>query len=126
MCLIFHTGRANFSSLITDLLPAVHFFMIFFFTTGEITMFRIFPRRKTTASNIQKSLWPMPENILCLNEIEEDIIRKHMWPLTLVPPKYKESFIVSSRIPISLPRNSSATLSAIKPLKREKKQADKT
>ncbi len=30
-----------------------------------------------------------------INEIEEDIIRKHMWPLTLVPPKYKESYIVS-------------------------------
>lgn len=30
-----------------------------------------------------------------INEIEADIIRKHMWPLTLVPPKYKESFIVS-------------------------------
>lgn len=30
-----------------------------------------------------------------INDIEEDIIRKHMWPLTLVPPKYKESYIVS-------------------------------
>lgn len=30
-----------------------------------------------------------------LNEIEEDIIKRHMWPLTLVPPKYKESYIVS-------------------------------
>lgn len=30
-----------------------------------------------------------------VNEIEEDIIKKHMWPLTIVPPKYKESFIVS-------------------------------
>jgi len=30
-----------------------------------------------------------------LNEIEKDIIVKHMWPLTLVPPKYKESFVVS-------------------------------
>ena len=30
-----------------------------------------------------------------LNEIEEDIIKKHMWPLTIVPPKYKESYIVS-------------------------------
>jgi uncharacterized membrane protein/HD superfamily phosphodiesterase len=30
-----------------------------------------------------------------INDMEEDIIRKHMWPLTLVPPKYKESFIVS-------------------------------
>ena len=30
-----------------------------------------------------------------LNEIEKDIVIKHMWPLTLVPPKFKESFIVS-------------------------------
>ena len=30
-----------------------------------------------------------------INEIEEDIIKKHMWPLTIIPPKYKESFIVS-------------------------------
>ncbi len=30
-----------------------------------------------------------------INEIEEDIIKKHMWPLTLVPPKYKESYVVS-------------------------------
>ncbi len=30
-----------------------------------------------------------------LNKIEEDIIVKHMWPLTAVPPRYKEAFIVS-------------------------------
>ena len=30
-----------------------------------------------------------------INDIEEDIIKKHMWPLTLVPPKYKEAYIVS-------------------------------
>jgi uncharacterized protein len=30
-----------------------------------------------------------------LNEVEKDCIIKHMWPLTVVPPKYKESFIVS-------------------------------
>ena len=30
-----------------------------------------------------------------INEVEEDIIKKHMWPLTLMPPKYKESYIVS-------------------------------
>lgn len=29
-----------------------------------------------------------------LNEIEIDIIEKHMWPLTLKIPKYKESFVV--------------------------------
>ncbi|HEY8390747.1 MAG TPA: HD domain-containing protein [Clostridia bacterium] len=31
-----------------------------------------------------------------LNEIEKDIILRHMWPLTIIPPKYLESFIVSA------------------------------
>jgi len=35
------------------------------------------------------------EQHFTLNDIEKDIVKKHMWPLTLVPPKYKESFIVS-------------------------------
>jgi len=30
-----------------------------------------------------------------LSAKEEDIIKKHMWPLTLVPPRYPESLIVS-------------------------------
>lgn len=30
-----------------------------------------------------------------LNDIEKDIILKHMWPLTLKFPKYKESFIIT-------------------------------
>lgn len=30
-----------------------------------------------------------------LNDMEKDIVVKHMWPLTVSPPKYKESFIVS-------------------------------
>lgn len=30
-----------------------------------------------------------------LNDIEKDIIEKHMWPLTLKLPKYKEALIVS-------------------------------
>lgn len=30
-----------------------------------------------------------------ISKIEEDIITKHMWPLTLIPPKYLESFVVS-------------------------------
>jgi len=33
---------------------------------------------------------------LCeLNGIERDIILKHMWPMTLVPPRYKESYVVT-------------------------------
>ena len=35
------------------------------------------------------------EKYFSLNDVERDIIRKHMWPLTLVPPRYKESFVVS-------------------------------
>ena len=30
-----------------------------------------------------------------LNELEKDIIVKHMWPLTISLPKYKESYIVT-------------------------------
>lgn len=30
-----------------------------------------------------------------LNEVEQDIIVKHMWPVTAKPPRFKESFIVS-------------------------------
>lgn len=29
-----------------------------------------------------------------LNDIEKDIIKKHMWPLTIIPPKYKEGYVV--------------------------------
>lgn len=29
-----------------------------------------------------------------LNDVEKDIIKKHMWPLTVVPPKTKEGFVV--------------------------------
>jgi len=29
-----------------------------------------------------------------LNKLEQDVIRKHMWPLTITPPKYKETCIV--------------------------------
>ena len=30
-----------------------------------------------------------------LNKIEQDAILKHMWPLTVIPPRYKESFIIT-------------------------------
>jgi uncharacterized protein len=30
-----------------------------------------------------------------LNDLEKDIIVKHMWPLTLIPPRYQESYIVT-------------------------------
>ncbi|OQY06020.1 MAG: phosphohydrolase [Desulfobacteraceae bacterium 4572_123] len=33
--------------------------------------------------------------VTCLSKKEEDIIKKHMWPLTIIPPVYMESLIVS-------------------------------
>jgi uncharacterized protein len=34
-------------------------------------------------------------HIFALNDIEKDIIKKHMWPLTVVPPRYMEAFAVT-------------------------------
>lgn len=36
-----------------------------------------------------------------LNEVEEDIILKHMFPLTIIPPRYRESWIVTMADKIS-------------------------
>ena len=30
-----------------------------------------------------------------LSDTEQDIIKKHMWPLTVIPPSYKESWVVT-------------------------------
>lgn len=30
-----------------------------------------------------------------LNEKEKDIILKHMWPITIIPPKYLESYVIT-------------------------------
>ena len=35
------------------------------------------------------------EKLFVLNKKERDIILKHMWPITLIPPKYIESFIIT-------------------------------
>jgi uncharacterized protein len=35
------------------------------------------------------------EALFNLNDKEKDIIKKHMWPLTFIPPKYLESFIIT-------------------------------
>jgi len=32
--------------------------------------------------------------VTALSKKEEDIIRKHMWPLTIIPPRYPESWVV--------------------------------
>ena len=50
----------------------------------------------------KKHIWKHPrialtnaEKLFMLNAKEKDIILKHMWPITIVPPQYIESFIVT-------------------------------
>ena len=35
------------------------------------------------------------EKEFVLNDKEKDIILKHMWPVTIIPPKYLESFVIT-------------------------------
>ena len=35
------------------------------------------------------------EKVTELNKIERDAVLRHMWPMTIVPPRYRESHIVS-------------------------------
>lgn len=53
------------------------------------------PREKYHGIEHPKIALKNAEKYFSLNEIERDIIVKHMWPLTLMPPRYKESFIVT-------------------------------
>ncbi len=58
-----------------------------------------------------------------LNEIEKDIVVKHMWPLTLVPPKFKESFVVSFADKYLASKEYVTKLNAGKGVRRVKKQS---
>lgn len=42
-----------------------------------------------------KTAYEKASNFFKLNKKEKDIILKHMWPVTIVPPKYLESFIIT-------------------------------
>ncbi len=55
-------------------------------STGAVKMFFLHPKVAVKHSS----------KLYDLNEIEKDIIKKHMWPMTpLLIPKYKESFVVN-------------------------------
>lgn len=42
-----------------------------------------------------KTAYENASKFLNLNKIEKDIIIKHMWPVTLALPRYKETFVVT-------------------------------
>lgn len=51
--------------------------------------------RSNHASWHPKIAYDNAQKICELNKIEKDAILKHMWPCTLVPPRYKESYVVT-------------------------------
>ena len=52
-------------------------------------------RPKNHIKNHPKIALENSNKLFNLNKKEQDIILKHMWPLTFSPPKYLESFIVT-------------------------------
>ena len=52
-------------------------------------------RHKNHIKNHPKIALENANKLFNLNKKEQDIILKHMWPLTFSPPKYLESFIVT-------------------------------
>ena len=52
-------------------------------------------RPKNHIKNHPKIALENANKLFNLNKNEQDIILKHMWPLTFSPPKYLESFIVT-------------------------------
>ena len=50
---------------------------------------------KLHAFHHPRTAYENAKKLFDLNEKEKDIILKHMWPLTIIPPKYKESYILT-------------------------------
>lgn len=50
---------------------------------------------KNHAVNHPKIALENARTVCELNRVEEDIIRKHMWLITPIPPRYKEGFVVT-------------------------------
>lgn len=79
--------RADCRSLIRGAL--LHDFFLYDWHVGNDGRegLHAFTHPKTALSNAEQRF--------TLNDIERDIIVKHMWPLTVAPPKCREAFIVS-------------------------------
>ena len=52
-------------------------------------------RPKNHIKNHPKVSLENAERLFILNDIEKDIILKHMWPITFSPPRFLESFITT-------------------------------
>jgi len=52
-------------------------------------------RSKGHMRNHPKTALENARKVCDLNKVEENIIRRHMWLVTLTPPRYKEGFVVT-------------------------------
>lgn len=53
-----------------------------------------------------------------LNKLERDIIVKHMWPVTLTPPRFRESFVVTAMDKYCANRELALGTSTLRPIVR--------
>lgn len=62
---------------------------LFFYDSdiGEKPKFHLWKHPKTALKNAKE--------LFTLNDKECDMILKHMWPITFIPPKYLESYIIT-------------------------------
>ena len=67
----------------------LHDFFFFFWRKKQIGSKKLhaFCHPRIALNNAQK--------LFNINKKEKDIILKHMWPLTIIPPKYIESYIIT-------------------------------
>lgn len=52
-------------------------------------------RKRLHAFRHPRVAYERASNLFALNKKEKDIILKHMWPITIIPPKYIESYIIT-------------------------------
>lgn len=64
----------------------LHDYFLYDCHSGEKS-FHLFKHPNISAQNAKRD-WK-------INAIQENIIKRHMFPITLIPPKYKESILVS-------------------------------
>ena len=72
------------------------------------------------ASDIRRQPSKMPETIFELTRVEEDIISRHMYPLTLRPPMCKEAWIVCAADKYCALRETAYTIKAKKKLTKKR------
>lgn len=83
--------KVNYNSLVRGAL--LHDYFLYDRKDNKHEGFHGFTHARTALKNAKEDF--------SINKIEEDIISKHMFPLNIAPPKYKESWVVTMADKIS-------------------------